>query len=103
MKVMMGVGVSKRGAVAFLTTQGLGAGLEAAVATQAGKQREIGQWTRRSPRSVGILVSCPSVCIALCLVGWPGLQLRCGAAAAGHGGVWGAHGQAEVFGLACCV
>lgn len=43
MEMVMGVGVRKRGVCAILVTQYLGAGLEAAVATQAGKHGETGQ------------------------------------------------------------
>lgn len=51
---MMGVGARERGVCAFLVAQYLGAGLQVAMATQAGKHGEVGQGARgRSGRGEG--------------------------------------------------
>lgn len=83
-EVMMGVGVRERGVRALLLAQDLGAGLEAAVATQAGKHGEVGQG-RSGGRSVQVVVRAPtpSACLLpLRSAGRPGLQLRRGGGAA---------------------
>ena len=78
-EVVVRVGVGERGVRALLLAQDLGAGLEAAMATQAGKHGEVGQG-RSGGRSVRVVVRAPSPSARLLLplrsAGRPGLQLR---------------------------
>jgi len=82
----MAVAVREQGVCALLVAQDLGAGLEAAMATQAGKHGEVGERARGASGRRRLIGRPPVVVLPLRPAGRPGLQLRCGAARLS--GVW---------------